>query len=313
MAFERIAKRALPDGSVRRVYPFHISLEGMESVLICRDDEDYDHLQKSYYLSAWKHNCLIASEISMSNHGHFALLSTEMEMARLVGETVKKRHSQYLAWKYNENGLLTRSTINIQYLDNDWYVRNALAYIHRNASDTGLRIEDYNWSTYRAMFVSGRCSKLARPVSTLSKRDIKALFRTHENLDGVPWCIDTDGHLEPASACDYTYLEQAFGHDQAFFLKALGSVNVAEMEQKLVLNGRQRQTDSAMFSIISNLADKWYGVEVKKLTPEQKARILPYLYRSYRTSEAQLARCMGMSRNVVAGLLETVVRHRIEP
>lgn len=285
----------------------------MESVLICRDDEDYDHLQKSYYLAAWKHNSLIASEISMSNHGHAAILVTGMKQAQDAGEEVKKRHSQYLAWKYNENGLLTRSTINIQYLDNDWYVRNALAYIHRNASDTGLRIEDYKWSTYRAMFVAGRCSKQARPVSTLSRREVKTLFRTHERLDGVPWYIDADGHLEPASACDYSYLEQAFGHDQAFFLKTLGSVNVSEMEQKLVLNGRQRQTDASMFAIISNLAEKWYGMEVMKLTPEQKARLLPYLYRSYRTSEAQLARCMGMARDVVSGLLETIARHRIEP
>lgn len=313
MPFQRVVNRALPDGSIRKVYPFHISLEGMESVLICRDDEDYDHLQKSYYLAAWKHNSLIASEISMSNHGHFALLSTDMGRAQLVGEAVKKRHSQFLSWKYNEKGVLSRSLINVQHLDTDWYVRNALAYIHRNTLDAGSRVEDYKWSSYRAMFVGGKCSRTAMPVSAFSRREREAIFHTHEDLSKVPWLIDIDMHIEPASACDFTYLEEAFGHDQAFFLKTLGAVNMAEMEQKLVVNGRSKQTDMSMQSIISNLADKWFGTDISRLTPEQKARLIPYLFRSYKTSDAQLARCLGMGRELVAGLLNaSVVRRRSE-
>ena len=303
MAFQRVVNRKMPDGRLKKVYPFHLSLEGMESTLLCRDEEDYDHLQKSYYLSAWKHNCLIVSEIAMSNHGHAAILAPDMEGAYGVGEWVKKRHSQYLSWKYNESGVLSRSDINVQYLDNDWYVRNALAYIHRNALDAGSRIEDYPWSSYRAMFVEGRCPQGVMRVSALSRREREAFFRTHEQLAGVPWLLNNDRHLEPASACDYTYLEEAFNHDQAFFFKTLGSVNEAEMSQILVLNGRERHTDASMMAIIAKLADKWYHAEVLKMTPEQKARILPYLYRSYRTSIPQLSRCLQMSREVVASLL----------
>ena len=66
MAFQRIVTRVLPDGTTRKVYPFHISLEGMESTLLCRDDEDYDQLEKCIYVSAWKGNCLVIIEIVMS-------------------------------------------------------------------------------------------------------------------------------------------------------------------------------------------------------------------------------------------------------
>ena len=52
MAFQRIITQTQADGTVIKLYPFHISLEGMESVLLCRDDDDYDHLQKSFYLAA---------------------------------------------------------------------------------------------------------------------------------------------------------------------------------------------------------------------------------------------------------------------
>ena len=129
MAFERVVSRKLPDGTVQKVYPFHISLEGMESVLLCRDDEDYDHLEKSFYVSAWVNNCLVIIEITMSNHGHAGVLATDLESAIRLGEYAKKRHSQYLSWKYHETAVLARAHVDVQYLDTDWYVRNALAYI----------------------------------------------------------------------------------------------------------------------------------------------------------------------------------------
>lgn len=285
------------------MFPFHISMEGMESALLCRDDEDYDHLQKSFYLSAYRHNCLVVAEIAMSNHGHAGVLATDMMSAKSTGEMIKKRHSQYLSWKYGETGILSRSGISVKYLDSDWYVRNALAYIPRNAADAQSRVEDYPWSSYRGVFVNGRCPAAVRRVADLSRREREALFRTHMDLSGVPWLLNADGRLEPASACDYQYLESAFGNDQAFFLKTIGSVNLAEMQQMLVQNGRMRQKDTEMLAIIASLAGKWFKTSIPELTPEQKARLLPYLYRCYRTSVPQLARCLQMPRDLVSSLL----------
>lgn len=279
MAFQRIVNRTLPDGSTAKVFPFHISLEGLESTLLCRDEEDYDHLEKSFYLSAWKNNCIVVIEIAMSNHGHGCVLSPEMANAVSMAEMIKKRQSQYISWKYGETGIMSQSQVDIRYLDSDSYVRNTLAYIPRNAQDANCRIEDYRWSGYRGMFVQGRCPAGIRRVADLTRRERERLFRTHEDLSSVPWLLNLDGGVEPASACDWQYLEDAFLHDQAFFLKTLGALNVSEMKQKLLLNGRIRHTDTEMMAIISNLADRWYQRSVPELTPEMKARLLPYLYR----------------------------------
>ena len=303
MAFQRIVTQTQADGTVIKLYPFHISLEGMESVLLCRDDDDYDHLQKSFYLAAWKMGCRVVSEIAMSNHGHVAILAAGIERAHQVGEYIKKRHSQYVNWKYGDNKILKRSSVCVKYLDSDWYVRNALAYIPRNTMETGQRVEDYRWSSYRAMFVSGRCPSGKMRVSDLSRRDRDLLFRTHEDLSAVPWVLNADGNLEPASACDTRYLESAFNHDQAFFLKTIGTVNEAEMRQMLVLNGRQKQSDSEMLASISRMAEKWYAKSILELSPEQKAHLLPYLYRSYRTTIPQMARCLRLPRDIVASLI----------
>lgn len=304
MAFQRLVMRSLPNGKLAKVYPFHLSLEGLESALLCRDDEDYDHLEKSFYLSALVNNCIVIMEIAMSNHGHCAMLAENHESALSMAVLVKKRHSQYLSWKYNEKGILARSDASVKYLDSDWYVRNALAYIPRNAIDAGANVDEYRWSSYRGMFADGKSPAAVRSASCMSRREREALFKTHIDLSKVPWLINADGGIEPASACDYKYLESAFANDQAFFLKTIGSVNPAEMQQMLVNSSMIRQTDTELLAVIKNLADKWYNKTIMDLTPEMKARLLLYLYRTYKTSVPQLARCLSLPRDVVSGLIQ---------
>lgn len=292
MPFQRIVTRKLPDGSTRRVYPFHISLEGLEKNLLCRDEEDYAVVEKLMFVSALENNCIIVIYIVMSNHGHLCVLAPSWENASQLAATLKKRCSMFIAGKYDEHQVLARTSVCIQLLDSDWYVRNTLAYIPRNAKDTGHRIEDYPWSGYRGMFVGGKSSDGIRAVAGLTRREKEALFHTHAKLDQVPWLLDRDNRLVPTSCCDWEYLESAFGHDQTFFLKTIGSINPAEMEQKLVLNLRNRQNDTAFRLTVNDLSNRWFQKSPAELSLEQKTRLVPYLYRSYRTTVLQLARCL---------------------
>ena len=93
MAFERIVNRRLPDGSTSKVHPFHISMKGMESIVLCRDVEDYDVLQKYFHICTWQSNVLVISNIVMSNHGHLAVLAVDYETACKAGEAIKKNYS----------------------------------------------------------------------------------------------------------------------------------------------------------------------------------------------------------------------------
>ena len=202
MQFQRITLRELPDGTVAKVYPFHISLEGMESVLLCRDDEDFDVMQKYFHVCSWVNNVLVIIDIEMSNHGHLAVLADSLDSAVRAGEAIKKNHSQYISHKYGEKRVLARSDVKVLYLDSDKYLRNALAYIPRNALDAGCRIEDYRWSSYNAMFAKGRSDISAMQVSALSRRDKESIFHTHADLSRVPWKISTGGLLLPETACE---------------------------------------------------------------------------------------------------------------
>jgi hypothetical protein len=292
MAFQRVVERILPDSSVAKVYPFHVCLEGTESVLLCQDDEDFDHLEKSFFLGALDANALVVSEIVLATRGLCAVLAVNWEGAEAVGEFVKKRHSQYIAKKYGERNVMARTRISVQYLDSDRYLRNALAYIPRNAVDTGYRIEDYPWSSYRGIF-AGQVQGV-RAVSGLSRREKETLLRTHKDLSQVPWVLDEQDRIVPNSACDCAYVESAFLDDQAYYLRMIGEVNPAEMRQKLVLNNHVWQSDSKFIVCVTDVAGRWFQKEVLALTTVEQAKLIIYLFRSYYTSVAQLARCLQL-------------------
>lgn len=270
MAFERICFRTLPNGHVRKVYPYHVSLEGMAKLVLCRDEEDYDVMVKYIFLCARRKNVIVIIYIAMSNHGHATILATGQDDAD--------------AFKV------------------EW-LRNALAYVPKNALDALSRVEDYRWSGYRGMFCQGKAPAGIRKAWTLTRREKEACFHTHDSLDGVPWLVNAEGELEPASACDHEYLESAFGYDQAYFLRTIGTVNMAEMHQKLVDNPRQRQNDTEMLKTIESISQGWFKRGLLDLPLEKKARLLPYIYRSFRTSIAQLARCFGLDPDKVARMV----------
>lgn len=301
MSFSRICMRTLPDGSVRKVYPFHVSLEGMESLVLCRDDEDYDVMVKYIYICARRKNVVVVIHVAMSNHAHATVLAACKEDADAFKDELKRMYAQYFSHKYHQKKVLGRTSAVALYLDSDLYLRNALAYVPRNALDAMARIEDYRWSGYRAMFCGGKVPQGGRSVRLLTKREKEAAFHTHDSVSGLSWMLNVDGELEPASACDYTYLESAFNHDQSYFLKMIGSVNMAEMKQKLVDGPRRRQNDSEMFKTIDDISNRWFDQGIDTLSRDKKARLLPYVFRAYRTSVAQLARCFGLDRETVCG------------
>lgn len=303
MAFQRIVARTLPDGRTTQVYPFHLTMEGLESNLLCRDEEDYDVVEKYMYVAAWECNVLVVSHVVMSSHGHQCVLAPNLEHVLNLANTLKQRCSMHISRKYGERNILLGTSADVQILDSDWYVRNVLAYIPRNVVELGIRPEDYRWSSYRSMFVMGVCTDGVYRVSALSRREKESMMHTHADLSRVPWQLDRDGHLVPVTCCDWQYAEAAFGGDQAFFLKTVGSVNCAEMDLKLVLNHRGRRTDSAFFLTVDDLAGRWFQKKPFELTAEQKTRLVPYLYHCYRTSVPQLARCMRMERSEVERII----------
>ena len=176
-----------------------------------------------------------------------------------------------------------------------------MAYIPRNALDNGGDIVDYPWSGHLAMF--RRDSPTGMPISALTKRERRELLHTGESLKGAPWLLDGKGHLVPYSICDHAYLEQVFNGDPAFYLKTIGGVNVAEMRYLLEEKPYVMQADSEFYKTVNELSQRWFSMELSAISLDRKLRLLPYVYRTSKTTISQLARVFGLERERIASFL----------
>lgn len=300
----RIVSRKMPDGSIRNVQPFHISMEGLEKVILCRDDRDYDAMVKTLCVCARRKNVLIIVYAVVSNHSHVAVLAAGYKEADAFGQEVKRIYAMWFSRRYGEERILRKTDVKAISLDSDWYVRNALAYILRNALDNGCNVNEYRWSGYRAMFRKD-CpdTPSGRQISSLTKMERRRIMHTGDRLDNVGWRLDTAGRLIPSSFCDYLYLEQAFENDQAFFLKTIGGQNPAEMKLKLIDNPRTRLPDSEFYKTVDETSLRWFQIDISHLSLNQKARIIPFIQRTMHTTIPQLARTFGLSREQVSSIL----------
>lgn len=298
---ERTVVRKLPDGSVRRVQPFHVSLEGLEKAIICRDREDYDAVEKQLVICAKRKNVLIIIHTVVSNHAHVAILALDLERANEYAQEVKRMIGMWVRRKYGDAKLMKKVDASAVGLDSNQHVRNALAYIPRNTLDNGCNVNEYPWTGYRAMFRRVDASvEVGRRIASLTKREKAAIMHTCDDLADVPWLLDSDGHLIPSSFCDTAYLEQVFNGDQAFFIRTIGSLNSPEMRYTLIEQPRTRLPDSEFHKVVNDMCLRWYRQDIAEIPMDKKIRLLTYVRRTMRTTLPQLARIFGMSRDQVA-------------
>ena len=301
--FERNPWRELPDGRIVKVFPFHISLEGNEIKVLCRDDDDYDTFVKIMAVCA-KRKCTILIAFGIvSNHGHSVILAENKDTADRFGQEVKKMFSMYFQKKYGDSKIMKGIGVNAQWLDSLWYLRNAIAYDILNALDNfGYSIEEYPWSSYKAYF--RKDAQNGKKVSELGKADKRRIMHTDDDLSGVDWTLDSSNRLIPSSICDSKYVEAAFENDSSIFVQKIGNTNVAEMHRRLEDNPKVFRKDEEVLRSVRDLSLKWFSSEIHDLPYEKKIRLLTYYFRSNRTSTSQMARIFEMPRGEVSLILK---------
>ena len=95
-------------------------------------------------------------------------------------------------------------------------------------------------------------------------------MHTRDKLSDVPWLLDRNNQLIPYSFCDHEYLEQVFNNDPAFWLKTIGALNTAEMEEDLVNAPRRMLPDTEFYKVVADIVDRWFHLGIADLTEEKK-------------------------------------------
>ncbi len=295
--------RRLPDGRECKVFPFHISLEGLETRILCRDDEDCDAAVKIIAVCCLRKNVILIVYAVVSTHIHCVVLAPSKDAADDCGNEIKRMLAMYHQGKYARNEVMHRVDSKAIFIGDIKYLRNAVAYDVRNAMDNGADcVQNYKWTGYRGMFCGGKCP-WTNMVKDLTKREKRMVMHTNDRLDGVPWALNKDNELEPASICDWKYVEGAFHNDQSFFLKLIGCVNTVEIKEKLVVAPRCKRNDKDFLASVNEIAGQWFGTDVENLSMAKKSRLINYAVHSFKTDPNQIARTFEIDREVVRTIL----------
>ena len=293
----------LPDGRRCRLYPFHVCIKGVSDAILCRDDEDFDVFVKYIHICAWRKNVLVVMYIVMSNHVHVTILAPDQETADAFAVEIKRMFSMFFAWKYGRNKVLKYVDDSAFYLDTNSYLRNSVAYTLKNSLDAGCKVDQYEWSAYKALFPSGPVTG-SMPVSRLTSREVERIFHTNTDISETGWKIDDKNRLDPTSACVASYAEAAFNNDISYFCRALGVTDNAVMAARFMDGPRTRLNDQDFFRLLTDTSERWFSKKVDELSLETRTRLVPYIYHVTKTSPAQIARGLGLEKAMVERLVK---------
>lgn len=286
---------------------YHVCTNGMEMMVLLKDEEDYKTAWNYIALSAWKTETEIIAFTIMSNHVHEILACRSAFHADKTIKLYKKMLSLYLRKKYGLTKTLHRTADCISLIDTVKYLKNCIAYILRNAvcSRVCAKPEDYKWASH-ACYFSGNGYKESISVSSMSFSQKRKLLKTGMDLRYCPLRIDENGLITLDSFVRNDIAERAYRNSGKSFLYYLGCCNDAKMEYELTCQPLMNVSDQDMHETVTKyVADRFQGKSISDLTSAEKCSILKSLYFNNKTSIPQMSRILGMPRHLIQRILSS--------
>lgn len=303
MKFQRTPTRRLPKGGISTVFPFHVSTKGEKVVFRTEDD-----LRVAFNLipiCALRANVIVVVPCVLNTHFHSVILARTYEDAKRFANGFKLSASMCITQKYGPGMEAFRDVESKPLLlEDDRHLRNAICYVLGNAMDTGATVDSYTWSGYSALFHGGIVNGYR--VSEMTRREIREVLKADISLKDVPWTIDDDGIIEPASFCDWRYAESAFYGDVNYFAKVLGSVDRDQMDQEMIHDPSRKKSVEELLRDIEARSQRRYALPLSSLNPAQKIPILKAVNYSNNITVKLLARLFEMPEEKVSAILKRV-------
>lgn len=286
---------------------YHVCTNGLEHVVLLKDEEDYRTAWNYLALSSWRTDVTTVAFTLMSNHIHTLVGCQDASQADKMIKLFKQLLSRYLRKKYGMIKTLHEKQDCISLIDSVKYLKNCIAYILRNAvcARVCTRPEDYRWSSYGCMF-SSKKTEMGTPVSEMTFTQKRRLLKTGFDLSDCPFRIGTDGYICLDSFVNSHIAEKAYKNYVKSFLYYMGCCDDTKMEYELACRPLIHVSDMEMLETVSRyVAHRFRGKEIPELTSSEKCSILKHLFFSNKTSIPQLSRIMGLSNDIVRKMISS--------
>lgn len=282
------------EASFSRNRPFwHLMTNGFEMPVIFTSNEDFTLIMNLICLAALSiENVTVVAFCIMNNHLH-VLLKGEFEACMAFFAFLKRRMQRC--------GLSIPDifSADLREVDSLKYMRNAIAYIHRNAyvADSTYTPFNYPWSTCRYYF-----NPFPLPKTSLTYRECRHMFRTSDFR--VPKeCLVIDGYVAPPSYCNVELGMSMFRNAGQYFAESSKAVE-GYKEMAELIGDWEFLTDAEVYAETWKLAKTLFSVNsLKSLNRNQKLELVPKMHYDLHASNGQIRRILYLSQYEVDSLL----------
>ena len=277
---------------------YHVSSHGLERNDIFRCKEDFIQGMNDIAICVLGFDIRIIAFCLMSNHFHFVLRGT-YEECRLFAEEYKRRCAIRMRSRNGEVQGLRDVKIQLDELDTQNYLENAIAYVLRNSLAAGIPLMPYHypWSSASLYFQGGQPQGGGR----LCEMSERKRFRILKTRIAVPdtYVVNEEGMILPSCYVDISMVENLY-RSPARLIYMLSKKVENEMELLLGVAGQVAMTDQEIMTQMPTLIRNEFGKDaLEQLTVEQRIKLCLLLKRNYRANVKQIARLTRLSADVV--------------
>ena len=291
---------------------WHLCTPGYSQCLLFRDKHDYREGMNMVALSACKFSKKVgiyAFEL-MSNHLHFVIESSK-EDAMDFYHDFYARLRRFLG-RQGRGGELNSISYSLIPVDNETYLKNLIAYVHRNAFLVNSAYSPFNWlwGTNAHIFNSLESHMHKMPLHQIPNRTRQEKFHSREvdfphdyyligNFDGENIL---SGYISPACYCKIKECEQLFTSAHQYYFNVTRRVeSFSDIAREL--GDIITYTDEELFSTATHLLLTKYNKEkFSMLNRNEKIEIAKVLHFNYNADNAQICRILRLNDSLVDSL-----------
>ena len=289
---------------------WHFYTDGSSVDRLFDDDTDFTNAMNRIFVISRNYNVIILAFCLMDTHIHFILYGQFSECNKFMHEYIRLT-SRNISLRHNEKKKLFRLPLSHQYIDNDFYLKTAIAYVIKNAPVGGLghNAWDYPWCSGGLYFrqqgywtsPGWKDISPSNRLSRMTYRQKRAILNTKN--DNIQDASVIGKIIFPGEYVAYELVENIFKSVKSFnwFMCISKEEDVESRGGSIshlsipIQEMRQHRNDICRELFNSN--------SIRTLNTTQRMKLAKVLRSRYNCSIKQIARLCGLVYGELAGII----------
>ena len=289
---------------------WHFYTDGSSVDRLFDDNTDFINGMNRIFVAVQKYHVVILAFCLMDTHVHFIIWGEFEACNRFMHEYLRLT-SQSISFRHNEKKKLLRLPLSHQHIDNDFYLKTAIAYVIKNAPVGGLGFNawDYPWCSGGLYFrkqghwtsPDWQGGTAYRKLSQLTYRERRAILNTKN--DSIKDAAVIGQLIFPGEYVAYEQVERIFKSNKSFnWFMCISKEEDIESHAGSI--SRLTIPVQEMRQHRNALCRELFGCNtVRTLDTAQRIKLAKALRSRFNSSVKQIARLCGLVYEELKGIM----------